>query len=596
MLILDGRALSFAESRAIERAHVEAATAEGDPDRYMRQVAEKVADQVRYLSDPIAWLWDLPATTAVTRLGEGLGIDEAAAHIEDMDACLVAFVGGGDNGGDALYACAMMAERGKVVTAFLLKPTCHARALETAREAGVGIVELSGRSLRSLEGTPEWNTICGARVWIDGIVGIGAQGPLTGELAETVTCLNEELRAHPKKVIAIDVPSGLTDDDGHVAGPILRATHTLAVGVYKRAQILPPAVEYCGQLRMIGMYWSGAHTDTTPDAEGRIGAGDLYYYDSDERAAAAVPTPAFADDKYARGVVGLVAGSDTYPGAGLLATRGALASGVGMVRLNSTRRVQDLVLAAEPGVVMVGGCIQAALIGPGMDEDRREDALELAHFCGQSGTPLVIDAGALDLVPELLGTIVPDATVLTPHYGEAARLLSELGKPTTRAQVAAAPLRYARALHEATGAHVVLKGPVTIVYSFEDVDLTHGEGADDENAPYSDDARSSARADLTRVYEPTVARVTTSWAGVAGSGDVLAGLIAGILARPTAHNPASTPEGARPLLVTSARLSAAVSLHASAAQTAAMRREGRAPIQARDIADAIPEVLAALSL
>ena len=596
MLILDGRALSFAESRAIERAHVEAATAEGDPDRYMRQVAEKVADQVRYLSDPIAWLWDLPATTAVTRLGEGLGIDEAAAHIEDMDACLVAFVGGGDNGGDALYACAMMAERGKVVTAFLLKPTCHARALETAREAGVGIVELSGRSLRSLEGTPEWNTICGARVWIDGIVGIGAQGPLTGELAETVTCLNEELRAHPKKVIAIDVPSGLTDDDGHVAGPILRATHTLAVGVYKRAQILPPAVEYCGQLRMIGMYWSGAHTDTTPDAEGRIGAGDLYYYDSDERAAAAVPTPAFADDKYARGVVGLVAGSDTYPGAGLLATRGALVSGVGMVRLNSTRRVQDLVLAAEPGVVMVGGRIQAALIGPGMDEDRREDALELAHFCGQSGTPLVIDAGALDLVPELLGTIVPDATVLTPHYGEAARLLSELGKPTTRAQVAAAPLRYARALHEATGAHVVLKGPVTIVYSFEDVDLTHGEGADDENAPYSDDARSSARADLTRVYEPTVARVTTSWAGVAGSGDVLAGLIAGILARPTAHNPASTPEGARPLLVTSARLSAAVSLHASAAQTAAMRREGRAPIQARDIADAIPEVLAALSL
>ncbi|WP_315268684.1 bifunctional ADP-dependent NAD(P)H-hydrate dehydratase/NAD(P)H-hydrate epimerase [uncultured Actinomyces sp.] len=596
MLILDGRALSFAESRAIERAHVEAATAEGDPDRYMRQVAEKVADQVRYLSDPIAWLWDLPATTAVTRLGEGLGIDEAAAHIEDMDACLVAFVGGGDNGGDALYACAMMAERGKVVTAFLLKPTCHARALETAREAGVGIVELSGRSLRSLEGTPEWNTICGARVWIDGIVGIGAQGPLTGELAETVTCLNEELRAHPKKVIAIDVPSGLTDDDGHVAGPILRATHTLAVGVYKRAQILPPAVEYCGQLRMIGMYWSGAHTDTTPDAEGRIGAGDLYYYDSDERAAAAVPTPAFADDKYARGVVGLVAGSDTYPGAGLLATRGALASGVGMVRLNSTRRVQDLVLAAEPGVVMVGGRIQAALIGPGMDEDRREDALELAHFCGQSGTPLVIDAGALDLVPELLGTIVPDATVLTPHYGEAARLLSELGKPTTRAQVAAAPLRYARALHEATGAHVVLKGPVTIVYSFEDVDLTHGEGADDENAPYSDDARSGARADLTRVYEPTVARVTTSWAGVAGSGDVLAGLIAGILARPTAHNPASTPEGARPLLVTSARLSAAVSLHASAAQTAAMRREGRAPIQARDIADAIPEVLAALSL
>ena len=154
MLILDGRAVSFAEARDIERRHVEAAAADSDPDRYMRQVAEKVADRVRYLSDPIAWLWDLPDPTAVTRLRGGLGIDEAAAHIEEMDTCVAAFVGGGDNGGDALYTCAMLAEQGMVVTAFLLKPTCHARALAAAREAGVGIFELAGRSLRSLDGTP----------------------------------------------------------------------------------------------------------------------------------------------------------------------------------------------------------------------------------------------------------------------------------------------------------------------------------------------------------------------------------------------------------------------------------------------------------
>ena len=593
MLILDGRALSFAEARDIERRHVEAAAAEGDPDRYMRQVAEKVADQVRYLCGPEAWLWDLPATTAVTRLGEGLGIDEAAAHIEDMDACLVAFVGGGDNGGDALYTCAMMAERGKVVTAFLLKPNCHARALKAAREAGVGIVELSGRSLRSLEGTPEWNTICGARVWIDGIVGIGARGPLTGELAETVTCLNEELRAHPKKVIAIDVPSGLTDDDGHVAGPILRATHTLAVGAYKRAQILPPAVEYCGQLRIIGMYWSGAHTDTTPDAEGRIGAGDLYYYDSDERAAAAVPIPAFADDKYARGVVGLVAGSDTYPGAGLLATRGALAAGVGMVRLNSTRRVQDLVLADQPGVVTVGGRIQSALIGPGLDEDRREDALELAQFCGQSGMPLVIDAWALDLVPELVSSIKPDATVLTPHYGEAARLLGRLGAPVTRAEVAASPLRYARALHEATGCHVILKGPVTIVYSFEYVDTEVQEAFQRAlNAAEAwPDVDTLPQGRLVRSYTPTVGQVTTSWAGVAGNGDVLAGFLAGVLARPVEAGDAVAGPDGQPQRVTPGRLAAAVCVHGRAAQVAAEATGGFAPIQASDIAAAIGKVL-----
>ena len=586
MLILDGRALSFAEARDIERRHVKAAAAEGDPDRYMRQVAEKVADRVRYLSDPLAWLWNIPEAAAISRLRDDIGLDEAAARIEDLDTCVVAFVGGGDNGGDALYACALLAEQGMVVTAFLLKPTCHARALAAAREAGVGIVELGGRSLRSIEGTPEWGTICGARLWIDGIVGIGSRGPLAGELADTVTCLNDAMRAHPKKVIAIDVPSGLTDDDGAVRGPILRATHTLAVGTYKRAQILPPAVEYSGEVRLMRMYWSEVATSTRPDADGTIGAGDIYYYDDEYRAHSAVPVPAFSDDKYARGVVGLVAGSDTYPGAGILATRGALAAGVGMARLNSTRRVQDLVLADQPGVVMVGGRIQAALIGPGLDEERREDALELAQFCGQSGMPLVIDAWALDLVPELLGSLTPDATVLTPHYGEAARLLSALGTPITKREVAASPLRYARALHEATGCHIVLKGPVTIVYSFEYVAVDA-----EENSVTSLDGTGSGadtRPELTRVYEPTVSATSTSWAGIAGNGDVLAGFIAGILARASARASASS----RSQCVTSARLSAAVCLHARAAHAAANQQNGGAPIQASDIVAAIPAVLA----
>ncbi len=597
MLILDGRALSFAESRAIERAHVEAATAEGDPDRYMRQVAEKVADQVRYLSDPIAWLWDLPVTTAVTRLRDGLGIDEAAAHIEDTDTCVVAFVGGGDNGGDALYACSILAARGMVVTAFLLKPTCHARALAAARESGVGIVELAGRSLRSLNGTPEWNTICGARVWIDGIVGIGAKGPLGGELADSVTCLNEELRAHPKKVIAIDVPSGLTDDEGNVKGAVMRATHTMAVGSFKRAQILAPAAQYCGALELIDMEWTGLVGLTPADTEETSGEVPVYFYDG-TGSSRFVQAPAFDDDKYARGVVGLVAGSDTYPGAGLLATRGALASGVGMVRLNSTRRVQDLVLCAEPGVVTVGGRIQAALIGPGLDEDRREDALELAQFCGQSGVPLVIDAWGLDLIPELADTINPETTVLTPHHGEAARLLTRLGTPTKRDEVAAAPLSYANLLHDATGCHVVLKGPVTIVRSFEYADMLRDQALlasfIDPELDFPD--LESMEDSVTRCDSTLVAPTTTSWAGVAGSGDVLAGLIAGILARPVRDEHALPGPNGQPQAVTPERLVSAVWLHGRAAKLATDEYNGRAPIQARDIADAIPEVLAALSL
>ena len=588
MFTIDGAALSFADARELEKKCVDQAVSEGDPDRYMLDVAGEVAAAVVRCADlPVSWnAEDSEPGVDAEECGADEGVDWIASRV-------TAFVGGGDNGGDALYACAILARGGIGATAYLLKKRCHRRALAAAQEAGVRIIDLDGQSLHSIENTPAWSEVFLAHAWIDGIVGTGAHGPLTGELAETVTCLNEELRAHPKKVIAIDVPSGLTDDDGHVAGPILRATHTLAVGAYKRAQILPPAVEYCGQLRIIGMYWSGAHTDTTPDAEGRIGAGDLYYYDSDERAAAAVPIPAFADDKYARGVVGLVAGSDTYPGAGLLATRGALASGVGMVRLNSTRRVQDLVLADQPGVVTVGGRIQSALIGPGLDEDRCEDALELAQFCGQSGMPLVIDAWALDLVPELASSIKPDATVLTPHYGEAARLLGRLGTPVTRAEVAASPLRYARALHEATGCHVILKGPVTIVYSFEYVDTEVQEAFQRAlNAAEAwPDVDALPQGRLVRSYTPTVGQVTTSWAGVAGNGDVLAGFLAGVLARPVEAGDAVAGPDGQPQRVTPGRLAAAVCVHGRAAQVAAEATGGFAPIQASDIAAAIGKVL-----
>lgn len=577
MLTCDGPALTFPQARSIEERFVREAAEIDDPDLYMRQVGDAVAQRVaRFVGDTAPLL-----------------TEPHGPVVPGPRADVVAFVGGGDNGGDALYACAMLAERGKVVTAFLLKPDCHVRALEAARESGVGIVELAGRSLRSLDGTLEWNTICGARVWIDGIVGIGATGPLGGEIADTVTFLNEELRAHPKKVIAIDVPSGLTDDEGHVTGAVMRATHTMAVGSFKRAQILPPAAQYCGALELIEMEWTGLVGQTPADTEETSGEVPVYFYEG-TGGSRFVQAPAFDDDKYARGVVGLVAGSDTYPGAGLLATRGALASGVGMVRLNSTRRVQDLVLDAEPGVVMVGGRIQAALIGPGLDEERREDALELAQFCGQSGVPLVIDAWALDLIPELADTINPETTVLTPHHGEAARLLTRLGTPTKRDEVAAAPLRYANLLHDATGCHVVLKGPVTIVRSFEYADKLRDQAllASFINLELGFPDLATTEQTSTRCDSTLVAPTTTSWAGTAGSGDVLAGLIAGILARPVRDEHALPGPDGKPQAVTPERLVAAVWLHGRAAKVATDQYNGRAPIQARDIADAIPSVLA----
>ena len=589
MFTIDGAALSFADARELEKKCVDQAVSEGDPDRYMLDVAGEVAAAVvRYADLPVSWNGeDSDADADAQGPGDEEGVDWIANRV-------TAFVGGGDNGGDALYACAILARGGIGATAYLLKKRCHRRALAAAQEAGVRIIDLGGQSLRSIENTPAWSEVFLAHAWIDGIVGTGAHGPLTGLLAESVEVLNRLSAIKPRPVIAIDVPSGLTDDDGAITGPILRATHTLAVGTYKRAQVLPPAVEFTGDISLVTMDWDSNGTGRAQGDDGVIGADDLYVVDEAFSAHEVVPVPAFSDDKYARGVVGLVAGSDTYPGAGLLATRGALAAGVGMVRLNSTRRVQDLVLADQPGVVTVGGRIQSALIGPGLDEDRREDALELAQFCGQSGMPLVIDAWALDLVPELLGSLKPDVTVLTPHYGEAARLLGRLGAPVTRAEVAAAPLRYARALHEATGCHVVLKGPVTIVYSFEYVDADVNESFQRalNSTEAWPDVDELAHGQLVRSYMPTVGQVTTSWAGVAGNGDVLAGFLAGVLARPLADAEIVPGSDGKAQAVTPTRLSAAVALHGRAASLAAERGAGRVPIQASDIAASIALALA----
>ena len=243
---------------------------------------------------------------------------------------------------------------------------------------------------------------------------------------------------------------------------------------------------------------------------------------------------------------------------------------------------------------MVGGRIQAALIGPGLDEDRREDALELAQFCGHCGMPLVIDAWALDLVPDLADVINPEVTVLTPHHGEAARLLTSLGAPTAREDVSAAPLRYANLLHEATGCHIVLKGPITVVRSFEYADMLRDQAllASFINPESGFPDLDSMEQNVVRRDSTVVAPTTTSWAGVAGSGDVLAGLTAGILARPVRDEGALPGPDGKAQAVTPERLATAVWIHGRAATMAADRYDGRAPIQARDIADAIPEVFA----
>ena len=285
--------------------------------------------------------------------------------------------------------------------------------------------------------------------------------------------------------------------------------------------------------------------------------------------------PSADEDKYRRGVVGVVAGSDTYPGAGLLATLAASNTGVGMVRLNSTRRVEDLVLHYAPGVVTVGGRIQSGVIGPGCTNERYEDCRELAQFCIDSKLPLVIDAGALDLVRSLVDYADAHSrslsrTILTPHHGEAARLLTQFGHQLSRADVDADPATSAKELASLTGAIILLKSATTLC-SY----LHHDQGS--------------------RTQEIFSIPQETPWAGVAGSGDVLAGTVAGIAAgfQARAERRQGNPSISEAECASLASLGAWV--HAQAALRASVGSEGKArPIQAIDIARALPEIIGGL--
>lgn len=255
-------------------------------------------------------------------------------------------------------------------------------------------------------------------------------------------------------------------------------------------------------------------------------------------AAAQVALPTDADDKYSRGVVGFVSGSARYPGAAVLGVEAALRTGVGMVRYRGPGRATRLVLQRRPEVVTTAGRAAVWVIGSGQDGETREGReAALVEEALDAGTPLVLDAGALDLAPRASAPVV-----LTPHAGELARLLG-----AARADVDADRAAAARRAAEESGAIVLLKGAETLV--------------------------ASPGGDLLRV------RHATPWLATAGAGDALAGILGALVA--THRGELDLPRAA----------AAAAWIHGEAARRAS--RGG--PFTILDLCDAIPRAIADLT-
>ena len=331
---------------------------------------------------------------------------------------VVVLVGSGDNGGDALYAGALLARRGARVEAWLLSDRAHAGGVSALRAAG-GTVSSGVVSTSSTTGD----------VVIDGIVGIGGKPGLRPEAEEAL----DVLAGVP--VVAVDTPSGVCVDTGEVDGAHVAADLTVTFGTYKPCHLLDPAASACGKVQLVDI---GLELPT-PAIES-LEAADV---------AALVPRPAPDGHKYTRGVVGLRVGSATYPGAALLAVAGANTGLAGMVRYVGT--ASEWVKRQHPEVVGDGQA-QAWVVGSG-SADGANSALAFARA---SGVPLVIDADSLRALTGPPG--VP--AILTPHAGELAALIRE-----DRADIEARPLHYSRLAAQRFRAVVLLKGRRTTIAS-----------------------------------------------------------------------------------------------------------------------------------
>ena len=348
-------------------------------------------------------------------------------------APVLVLVGPGNNGGDALFAGARLAARGAHVRAVPCLGRPHERGLAALLAAGGRVVALP--ELLDADG----GLRTAPAVVVDGVLGIGGRPGLPDDVARLARALEEA--GWP--LVAVDLPSGVVADTGGVPGAAFRASRTVTFGERKPCHLLEPARSRCGPVELVDI-------GLQPDA--RPASGPWLRQLEEDDVARAWPYPDALSDKYSRGVLGIDAGSDAYPGAAVLSTSGAVHAGAGMVRFLGADTPAAIIGAQLPDVVFSPGRVQAHLLGSGWGE--RADGADTVRAALDSGLPTLVDADGLRHLPER----VPSSWLLTPHAGELARLLGE-----ERSWVSEDPVRAVQAGVSRTGATVLLKGASQLV-------------------------------------------------------------------------------------------------------------------------------------
>ena len=422
----------------------------------MRRIDRKTIDQL-----------GIPGLQLMEAAGQGI----ADALLVDFPSAgavgVLILCGKGNNGGDGLVVARHLARRGVLPQVLLL-----ARGEELTGDAAVNLERAreAGLDVREVPDEAAWKTaassLLGPRVIVDALLGTGVRGGARGVVASAIEAMN----ASGAAICAVDLPSGIDADSTTVTGTAVRANRTYTLCRPKLALMLGPASMHAGTVQVIPI--------GIPDEALQAERPELEWLDA-PTAANLLPIREPQSHKGSYGHLLAVAGSRGKSGAAVLVARGALRCGVGLMTVATPSSAQERVavqqaeVMTEPLAETASGCLAASspdavlalaldrdalAIGPGLGTDA-ETAEAIRAIVRISTLPLVIDADGLNAFAVESLQAPPDARwVLTPHPGEAARLLG-----TDTAAVQADRLGTARALATTTGAVVVLKGHRSLV-------------------------------------------------------------------------------------------------------------------------------------
>jgi NAD(P)H-hydrate epimerase len=387
--------------------------------------------------------------------------------------------GPGNNGGDGFVAARILTERGWPVRLALLGAVAALRG---------DAAQAAARWERAVEPL-EPGALDGADLVVDGIFGAGLTRPVEGAARSVI----ETIEARRLPVLAIDIPTGVDGDSGEVRGVAPRAAVTVTFFRKKPGHLLLPGRAYCGKTLLTQIGISDAVLgQVAPDT---VVNDPVWWLD-------ALPQPGLETHKYLRGHA-LVAGGPVMTGAARLAARAAARLGAGLVTVATPVTAFPIYAAALTGVIvhpvaglddfrafLADGRRNAGLIGPGAGVDTETRGKALAIL--EAGKNTVLDADALTAFsqdPDTLFAAIRSPCVMTPHEGEFARLFDTAGSKLERARRAA----------RRSGAVILVKGADTVI------------------------AAPDGRAAINANGSPYLA--------TAGSGDVLAGTVLGLLAQ-----------------------------------------------------------------